>query len=548
MIHGRLIGVLVTLSFISAPTVADTFPAVPGQYVVKLHNQKNSSHLSSVGMALGGKIKSTINKSEGLYVVERPVVETSEAALQSLNSSGLVEYAEPNFIYRVVGRSNHTPNDSEFSKLWGLSNVGQVAEGDGGGIQGKAGIDIDALKAWQIETGSKNVLVAVIDTGVNYSHPDLIDNTYTNTAEANGQPGVDDDNNNCVDDIHGCDFAGKDGDPMDVYGHGTHVSGTIGASGDNANGVVGVAWNVTILPVRFLGDDGSGTLEDAIKSIDYATAMGAKIMSNSWGGGGYSKALEESIMRARDAGILFVAAAGNSSNDNDSKAEYPCGYDVDNVISVAAVDPRGALADFSNYGKTSVDVAAPGVNIFSYTMKGLESWSGTSMATPHVSGIAALLWSQDPTQSFVTIKERILNSARPLPLLRNRVAHGFVNAYYALTNSSAPIDPEDPFNWLKSTDSFATPHPYENKSRITQTFTVPGARNVAVYFTNFETESGYDKVVFTDKNGKVYGDLSGRIGETVGPVVDGDTVTITFSSDDSITGFGFEVGGIAYRN
>jgi subtilisin family serine protease len=334
---------------------------------------------------------------------------------------------------------------------------------------------------------------------------------------------------------------------MDVYGHGTHVSGTIGATSDG-KGVVGVAWNVKILPVRFLGDDGGGTLEGAVKSIDYATTMHANIMSNSWGGGGFSQALLDAITRAKDAGILFVAAAGNRSNDNDSNPEYPCGYQVDNVISVAAIDPRGLLADFSNYGKTTVHIAAPGVNIFSYTMAGLESWSGTSMATPHVSGVAALLYAQDPTQSYLTVKTRLMNSARPLPMLRGRVMTGLVNAYYALTNQVAPIDPDDPFNWLKSMDTVSTDHPYKDKTKVSYTFTVPGARRVAAYFTNFDTESGYDQVSFTDANGKSYGELSGKLGEAYGPVIDGDTVIITFTSDDSVNAYGFDLSGIAYQN
>ena len=534
MTHGRIIGVLATLTFIATPAFAKAFPAVPGEYVVKF---KSSA-------AVSGRV---INAKENLFLVRRPVIELQQSALQTLNGTPAVEYAEPNYIYRVRGGANVLPNDVDLGALWGLMNNGQMTTGDMGSIQGKAGMDIDAARAWQIETGSKDVLVAVIDTGVNWSHPDLIDNIFTNEAELNGTTGVDDDQNGCVDDVHGCDFAQKDGDPMDVYGHGTHVSGTIGATGNNATGITGVAWNVKILPVRFLSDDGSGTLEDAIKSIDYATSMKVRIMSNSWGGGGFSQALLDSIVKAKDAGILFIAAAGNSSNDNDAVPEYPCNYQVDNVISVAAIDPTGALANFSSFGKNTVHIAAPGGNISSYTMKGLESWSGTSMATPHVSGVAALLFSQDKDQSYITVKNRLLASARPTAALRGRVASGLVNAYFALTNTVAPSDPGEPYNWAKTTDVVTTPHPYTDKFKQDYVLTVPGAKKVSVYFSKFETEATYDKVVFKDASGHVFGELSGKIGETFSPVVDGDTVIMTFTSDDSVSAYGFDVSGIAYQ-
>lgn len=544
---GAILVFLATSVVTHANNKVKEFPAVNGEYIVKLKNSTQPLLNARLESILGGEIKSIVNTKERLVVVKRSIVETRDAVVQSLSHNPYVQYAEPNYIYHVVGHANSLPTDDLFGRLWGLKNTGQTASGDGGDIQGIAGIDIGAEEAWKVETGSSDVLVAVIDTGVNYKLDDLAPNIYTNQAEANGQPQVDDDNNGCVDDIHGCDFVGKDGDPMDVYGHGTHVSGTMGATANNG-GIVGVAWNMTILPVRFLGDDGSGTLEDAIKSIDYATAMHVKIMSNSWGGGGFSQALQDSIQRAKDAGILFIAAAGNEANDNDSQPSYPASYQLDNVISVAAINPRGTLADFSNFGKTSVHVAAPGVDVWSYTMKGTESWSGTSMATPHVSGVAALVWSQDLQQDYATVKNRILKGARTLPGLRGRVAtNGLVNAYYSLTNTVAPLDPSDPFNWQKDAQTVSTPHPYANKFTQTWTLKVPGAKNVAVYFSRFETEGNFDKVSFADANGKDFGHMSGMLGETMSPVVDGDTVVITFTSDDSVNKYGFDIGGVAYH-
>lgn len=544
MNHGRVLGMAAILMFAFAAN-AKQFPAVPGEYVVKL---KSSASIMNTETVLGAHLKQTINAAEGLVLVQRPVVETQETAVQALAHNPMVEYAEPNYIYRVVGGSSTLPTDGRLNKLWGMINTGDTYGGDAGNIRGKAGIDIDAQRAWEIETGSRDVVVAVIDTGVNYNNPDLQPNIFVNEAEKNGTPGVDDDGNGYVDDIYGYDFAKNDADPMDVYGHGTHCAGTIGAAANNGDGVVGVAWNVRILPIRFLGDDGGGSLANAILSIDYAIKMKATIMSNSWGGGGFSQALMDAIIRAKDAGILFVAAAGNDSNDNDSAPQYPASYQVDNVVSVAAIDPSGAMADFSNYGKTKVHIAAPGVNILSYTMRGLESWSGTSMATPHVSGVATLLYSQDMTQSYMTVKNRMLASARVLPSLRGRVSTaGMVNAYYALTNTTAPMDPDDPYNWQKDSQSASSDHPYPAKHKQEWVFTVPGASKVAIYFSKFDTEAGYDVVTFKDAAGNVVGKLSGRLGETFSPAVPGDTVVMTFTSDDSVQGYGFDVGGVAYQ-
>jgi len=548
MIQGRLNGAVIALcALLSVSANAKDFPSVPGEYIVKLKSSADTMSINTLARSLNATVKETVNAKAGVILVQRPLIETRSSAVQTLSQSAMVEYAEPNFIYRVNAGAQALPTDPDLNRLWGMINSGQQVTGDSGTFTGKVGVDIDAQKAWMMETGNRNVVVAVIDTGVNWSNPELVPNIYTNQAELNGLPNVDDDNNGCIDDVHGCDFVGKDGNPMDVFGHGTHVSGTIGANANDGAGIVGVAWNVTILPVRFLGDDGGGTLADAIKSIDYAVAMKANMMNNSWGGGGFSQALMDAIIRAKDAGILFLAAAGNSSNDNDASPEYPASYQVDNVISVAAIDPTGMVADFSNFGKNSVHIAAPGVNIVSYTMRGLESWSGTSMACPHVAGVAALLLSQDMTQSYATIKSRLLNSARPLAGTRGRVSTGLVNAYYALTNSAAPQDPDDPFFWQKGSETASTAHPYIQNTKQDWTFTVPGAQRVAVYFPKFDTEASYDKVTFKNAAGVVVGTLSGKLGEVYGPVVEGDTVTMSFSSDDTVNSYGFDMSGIAFQ-
>jgi subtilisin family serine protease len=551
MIQGRVQRTLIVLFAIFSITAQGKgtrdIRSVPGEFVVKLRPTMMPMMANRLEKSLNMKVKRMISAEQRLALVQRPVIENEESSLKVLATNPLIEIAEPNYIYSVNGAATQMPSDTQIAQLWGLKNIGQTIDGDAGKFTGRPGVDIDAEKAWSIETGSQQIVVAVIDTGLNYNLPIFSGNIYTNKAELDGQTGVDDDDNGCIDDIHGCDFAAKDGDPMDVYGHGTHVSGTIGANGANGTDIVGVAWNVTLLPIRFLDDQGKGTLDNAIASIDYATKMKANIISASWGGGGFSQLLMEAITRSRDAGILFIAAAGNDANNNDSSPTYPASFQIDNIISVAAIDPAGNIADFSNIGKSSVHIAAPGVDITSHTMKGQESWSGTSMAAPHVTGVAALLLSQDLTQSYMTVKNRLLSSARPMGTLRNRVSTGMLNAYLALTDGVAPQDPDDPFNWMKINQVISSFHPYKEKTLQEWRLEVPGAKRISVYFTNFDTEARYDKVEFLDDNGKVLATMSGHLGEVYGPAINADHVRVKFTSDDSANFEGFDIGGIAYE-
>jgi len=550
MFQGRTLVALGLSVFIGAAAqakkVEKEFPAVPGEFIVKLKNPKMLEAASTL-KAFNASTVRVVTKASGTLLVKRPVGEVRSQAIQSLEQNPLVEYAEPNYIYTIVGGSDALPNDPQLGQLWGLINEGQKSTGDGGTITGLPGFDINAKRAWAIETGSKDVKIAVIDTGVGYTLPDLAPNVWTNEAELNGQPGVDDDNNGCIDDIHGCDFANNDGDPMDDHGHGSHVSGTIAGAANNNTDVVGVAWNATIVGVKFLTAGGSGSLENAIKSIDYATGLHVNIMSNSWGGGGRSEALMEAIQRARDAGILFVAAAGNSGVNMDSRPEYPAGYEVENIVSVAAVDSAGQLASFSNYGH-SVDVAAPGVNILSTTPDGLQSWSGTSMACPHVSGVAALLFSQDPTRTFADVKERIRSSARPIASLRGKVATGMLDAYYALSGEQPPADPNDPSGWDRVAFQMESAHPYADNFTAEWEASVDGAQRIALHFSKFETESGYDTLTFYDRDGKVLGTMSGELGEDAfSPVFATDYVRVVFTTDRSVNKYGFVADGIAHE-
>ena len=277
-----------------------------------------------------------------------------------------VEWAEPNY-YRYATAS---PNDTYFSRLWGLHNTGQNVNG----TSGTEDADIDAPEAWDITTGSSSVVVAVIDSGVDYNHPDLTDNIWNNQGEIAGN-GIDDDGNGYVDDIRGWDFVDNDNNPIDSPGHGTHVAGTIAAVGNNVEGVTGVCWTVKIMPLRFLDATGYGTVLDEVEAIDYAIENGANIINASFGSNVDSTAERAAISMARDAGILFIAAAGNSGIDNDLFPHYPSNYDLDNIVAVTATEQYDKLAWFSNYGVNSVDVAAPGTNIYNCKPGRQTVWS-----------------------------------------------------------------------------------------------------------------------------------------------------------------------------
>jgi subtilisin family serine protease len=351
------------------------------------------------------------------------------ARIQALRNSGQFEYVEPDYTVRA----SLQPTDSRFQDgtLWGLRNLG-----GGGGV---IGADINAEQAWNITTGSTNVIVAVIDTGVRYTHQELAAQMWRNPGESGGgkeSNGIDDDANGYIDDVFGINSITGSGDPFDDNDHGTHCSGTIGAQADGGGGHVGVAWKVQIMALKFLSAGGGGQTSDALECLNYAVAKGAKISNNSWGGGPFSQALFDALVAARSAGHLFIAAAGNEGSDNDVFLSYPSGYDLDNVISVAALDRGDRLANFSNYGLTKVDLGAPGVAIFSSTAStdsSYASFNGTSMAAPHVTGVAALILAQSPTANYLEIRERLLATTVPISSLQGRtVTGGRLNAFNAL--------------------------------------------------------------------------------------------------------------------
>ena len=353
-----------------------------------------------------------------------PLTELAER-MAALKATGLFAYVEPDYEVHATAM----PTDSAFvdGTLWGLRNVGQNG--------GAAGADIGATAAWDITTGSTNVIVAIIDTGIRYTHNDLAAQMWRNPGEIPGN-GIDDDGDGFVDDVFGINAILNNGDPMDDNDHGTHVAGTIGAAANDGHPHVGVAWNVRLMACKFLDSNGSGAISDAIECINFAVQHGARILNNSWGGGGFSQGLLDAITAARNQGVLFVAAAGNSAGNNDFSASYPASYDVDNIIAVAAIDRSDNLANFSNFGSNTVHLGAPGVAIYSST-KGSDSeyqiFSGTSMATPHVVGVAALIRAYYPNIGLVELRQRLLLGTIPISSLQGKtVSGGRLNAYYSL--------------------------------------------------------------------------------------------------------------------
>jgi len=379
----------------------------------------------------------------GMQVVQ-VTTSTLDEAIEAYKNSPDVLYVEPDYKISLspiekTGKSAEAgsmsissaayPNDPAYPYLWGLHNTGQAP------FYGTADADIDAPDAWAITTGSPSVIVAVVDTGVDYTHPDLAANIWQNPQEIIN--GIDDDGNGYIDDVRGWNFVSKNNDPMDDNGHGTHCAGTIAAVGNNGIGIAGTAWNVKIMPLKFLNAQGSGYVSDAISAILYANQKGAAVISNSWSGTGYTQSLKDAIDASS---AVVVCAAGNSGANADTSPQYPAAFSSSNILSVAATDYNDKLASFSNYGATSVDLAAPGVSIYSTTKSGSYQYlSGTSMATPHVSGVAALLKSQNPSMSATQIRSRIISSVDAISSLSGKVASGGrLNAAKALGMTPTP--------------------------------------------------------------------------------------------------------------
>jgi subtilisin family serine protease len=407
---------------------------VPGEVIVKFKSGTRSSEKFQFHAAADVDVLSEI-RALGVQQVKSRRGESTEALLQRYKGDPRVEYAEPNIIFRA----RIVPNDPSFSDLWGLHNTGQLG--------GTVDADIDAPEAWDGQIGSPGVVVADVDSGVDYTHPDLAANMWTNPGEIAGN-GIDDDGNGYVDDYRGWDFANNDSNPFDDYGHGTHTAGTIAAVGNNGVGVTGVSWQSKIMPLKFLNAVGEGPSIDAADAIVYAADMGAKVVNASWGchgSGCFSQVIEDAISYANSMGMIFVAAAGNDNANNDATIDFPCNSTQPNVLCVASTTRNDLRSSFSNYGATTVDLGAPGSSILSTVPSGACLYcdpsqyvfaSGTSMAAPHVSGAAALIQSQFPTYTVAQVRDAIVSSVDLLSSLAGiTVTGGRLNIQKALLSS-----------------------------------------------------------------------------------------------------------------
>ncbi|KAK0039148.1 S8 family serine peptidase [Biomphalaria pfeifferi] len=380
------------------------------------------------------RVEDEIESVNGLVAIDDLDNADAETVAKQYASMGdLVMYAEPNFQIKLDDPAQVTtakdllqresdeiqPNDPKFAEQWALNNLGQNG--------GKKNADIGALKAWLKTRGSDKIVVAVLDSGVDYTHPDLVGNIW---FRPDNVPQYKDDELGNFDDFRGFNAAENQSDPMDDNGHGTHCAGIIGAEGNNDEGIAGINWNVQIMPLKFMGRGGFGTTKDAIEAINYAidrkrNGVNVRVINASWGSTLYSKALEDAIRAAGEEGILFVAAAGNATTNNDKSPHYPSNYDLPNVISVAALDRNDNLASFSNYGAKTVHIAAPGKDILStWLNEDYRDASGTSMAAPQVAGVAALILSSEPNLTVEKLRERILKSVDKLDSLNGKVENG----------------------------------------------------------------------------------------------------------------------------
>lgn len=398
---------------------------LPDRVLVRFDQKINESSKAALRASAKGLLMRRYTIVPGLELIDSPL--GADKAIEILKKNPHVISVEPDEVAHIAV----VPNDPLFGDLWGMSQANDV--------------DINAPEAWDIFTGDPNFLIADFDTGINYDHPDLAANVWTNPGEIPGN-GIDDDGNGYIDDVHGYDFVNNDGDPMDDHSHGSHTAGTIGARGNNATGVTGVNWQCKIISIKTFDQFGSGADADIIAGMQYLAQSGARVSNHSWGGSGTHDGSDWPAFYAAckalgDAGHLMVCAAGNNGINNDGPScNIPASYNLPNIISVAAVDSTGAKASFSAYGPTTCDLAAPGVNVESTVLgTGYAFFNGTSMATPHVTGGAALLWAYHPGLDRTEVKSRILGSTKPLASMAGRCVTGGMLDLAALIVNAAPI-------------------------------------------------------------------------------------------------------------
>ncbi len=395
--------------------VPQNAPRREGEVIVRFREGTSEDGKAGVVAAGAARRKGGLKGESRAERIELGAGQDPAAVAEELSRHPAVELAEPNYL---VTRDQMAPNDPLFTEQWALKNMGQIG--------GAPGSDVQAMLAWQETTGAPATVVAVVDGGIDFSHPDLKSNRWTNRAEV-GDNGLDDDGNGLVDDVDGWDWVYGTNNVSDGQGHGTSVASVIAAEGGNRTGISGVMWHAALMSLRVLDSAGSGDVASAVEAIDYAVAQGASIVNCSWGTDADSQFLKEAIDRAGRRGVVVVASAGNSGRDIDTRPYYPASYDLPNLIAVASSDSFDNLATFSNRGATRVSVAAPGTDILTTQPGGDYRFvSGTSASAPLVAGIAGLLKTARPNAGAAAVRTAVLEGARHVDALRGKVSSGGV--------------------------------------------------------------------------------------------------------------------------
>lgn len=457
----RILLALIISTLLAVPSFAATKKTqyIPGEILVKYKKDipRGKTLMDGIYKSIGAQSVKRVKLSFG--TIEQYRLEAGRSIEQTvalLKKNPAVQYVQPNYVLSLFDEDQDYHECEPVIEFQGCTPFGEFIEGRPGLAARPAPVNppvadpytdkvwglqaINAPAAWQVTTGSDKIVVAVIDTGVDYNHEDLAFNMWRDPASRGMSVGY--------------DFVHDDNMPFDDNMHGTHVSGTIGAVGGNGKGIIGVSPRVSIMALKFLSESGSGSTMDAVRAIDFAVEHGARILSNSWGGGGTqgNDVLRESIARAEERGALFVAAAGNDGADNDVSPEFPAGFNAPNEIAVAATDSNDRRANFSNYGLKTVHLGAPGKQVYS-SVPGNKymAASGTSMATPMVSGAAALLWSVNPNMTFMDVKKRLMETVDPLPDLQGKtITGGRLNIGRAVAMTAQDGgQSEDDGEWMK---------------------------------------------------------------------------------------------------